>query len=168
MTCLNLRAAALAVLVLIAPGCSTFLFDDRCGVESRSVTINARIPEADPNLGYVQFNLVENREPFRGSWWVILSDSLNGRIQKARLLGPRGGGARVSLLEIPVFAGVGDAALRGESRPYDLSYPFDDLFVLFQAAAVTLELETDIQGRGVIQAKLSLSRFDDWDRPHCS
>lgn len=160
-------SVVLVVTALCCAGC--FLYDDRCGDESRSVSATTRFAEPwDPEAGYAQVTLVQYRtqEPLESMWWVVLSDSLKGHIREAYLVDTQAGFAR--LLEVPPEAGVANEALRGDLAPYVGPTPFEDLFQLMLDGRVALELTTDLPDRTLLRQTLVPRPYDGWGRPHCS
>jgi hypothetical protein len=153
---------------VLLTGC--LLYDDRCGDESRDITATTRFAETggDPEVGYTQVTLVEHRtqEPLESMWWVLLSDSLKGRIQTARLMDT--GNDFAVLLELPVETGVDDQALTGALRPYAGPTPFVELFDFVREGRVALELTTNISGREFLRRTLIPDEYEGWSRPHCS
>jgi len=161
-----LAGAVLVAAASAVSGC--LLYDDRCGDESRDVTATTRFVEPwDPQAGYAQLQLVQHREqePRESMWWLVLSDSLKGHIQAARLVDA--GAQFAVLLELPVDSGGGNEALQGEMRPYQGTPEFEVLFDLVRSSRVAIELETDVTGREFLRQTLIVVRFDDWSRPHC-
>lgn len=161
---------AIALLTLEAASLSgCFLYDDRCGDESRSVSATTRFVEPwDPQAGYAQLTLVQHRtqEPLESMWWLVLSDSLKGHIQAARLVDADAGFAR--LLDLPPNPGFANEALSGELGPYGGPTPFEDLFQLVLDGRVALELITDLPDRALLRQTLIPHPYDGWGRPHCS
>lgn len=164
------RAGAVLALVgatTLLRGC--LLYDDRCGDESRDISGTTRFVEPwDAEAGYTQVTLVEHRtnEPLQSMWWIVLSDSLKGRIQQARLVDVATDDA--VLLDLPVETGVGNEALRGALQPYEGPTPFVELFDLMLEGRVALELVTDIPGKALLHQTLIPGDYDGWNRPHCS
>jgi hypothetical protein len=84
--------------------CSQLLWDDRCGVESRTVIVSARFAEpGNSEAGYVRLDLLERDrdKPERSIWRILLSASLKGHILEARLLETHGASQPTLLFEIP-------------------------------------------------------------------
>jgi len=164
--------ARLVVLagLFVTSACSQLLWDDRCGMESRTVVVSARFPEpGDPEAGYVQLDLLERdrNNPERSIWWILLSASLKGHILDARLVETHGAAPATLLFEIPAYTGVGDEALRGHPQPYQFPTPFEELFGLLLVNRVALELVTDLPGRQLLRETLYLSYHQDWSQAHC-
>ncbi|MBE0592838.1 MAG: hypothetical protein IH616_10620 [Gemmatimonadales bacterium] len=146
-----------------------FLYDDRCGDESRDISATTRFVEAwDPQAGFAQVTLVQyrTREPLESMWWVVLSDSLKGHIEAARLVDT--GANLATLLDLPPESGVANEALRGELGPYVGLTPFEELFQRVLDGRVALELVTDIPGRELLRQTLVPHDYSGWGRPHCS
>lgn len=157
--------------VFVTSACSQLLWDDRCGVESRTVAVSARFAEpGDPEAGYVQLDLLERdrNNPERSIWWILLSASLKGHILETRLVEIHGAAPATLLFEIPADAGVGDEALRGHPQPYQFPTPFDELFRLLLGGRVSLELVTDLPGRELLREILYPSYHQGWSQAHCS
>jgi hypothetical protein len=159
-------AMAVAAAVMVS---ACFLYDDRCGDESRDISATTRFAEPwDPQAGFAQVTLVQYRtqEPLESMWWVVLSDSLKGHIEAARLVDT--GANFATLLELPPESGVANEALRGDLAPYAGPTPFEDLFQLVLDGRVALELVTDIPGRELLRQVLVPRDYNGWGRPHCS
>jgi len=151
--------------------CLQLLWDDRCGVESRSIIVNARFAEpGEPEAGYVQLDLLERDRdnPERSIWWVLYSESLKGHIIQARLLELHGSSPPTLLFEIPADTGSAGEALRGHPQAYEFPTPFEKLFSLLRSSRVALELETDLLGRELLREILVLHYYRDWSQAHCS
>ena len=157
-------------VVLGNSACSQPFWDDRCGVESRTVVVTARFAEPqDPEAGYVQLELIERdrQNPERSIWWVLLSQTLKGHIIEARLLEIAGAAPPTPLFELPVDTGIADEALRGQPQLYQFPIPFEQLFGLLLGNRVALELVTDLPGRELLRETIVLSRYQDWSQAHC-
>jgi hypothetical protein len=157
-------------LVLANSACSQPFWDDRCGVESRTVVVSARFAEPqDPEAGYVQLDLLERDRdnPERSIWWVLMSETMKGHILEARLLEIDGATPPTTLFELPVETGIGEEALRGQPQPYQFPIPFEELWGLLLSNRVVLELVTDLPGRELLRQTLTVGRFQDWSQAHC-
>lgn len=157
--------------VAVNAACSQLLWDDRCGVESRTVVVSARFAEpGNLEAGYVQLDLLERDRdnPERTIWWILLSASLKGHILEARLLETPGTSQPTLLFEIPADTGIGDEALRGQPQPYQFPTPFEELFGLLLRNRVALELVTDLPERELLRETLYLGYHQDWSQAHCS
>jgi hypothetical protein len=159
-----LSVASAALLALA--GCGQLFYDDRCGVESRNVSADARIltPDGD-STGYTSISLGERRGAEKSIWWFVVSDALRNHIQTARLAASEDTSS--ILLELPGVVG-GWTAMEGNLTPYAGPPDFDDLFARAVGDGFTLILSTDLRARGVVALPLQRSGFSDWGRPHCS
>jgi hypothetical protein len=155
-------------MTLALSGCAA-LYDDTCGVESRSVGVLETIPGVQgDSIGYVSVRVGESREPgSRSIRWMIGGADLRGHLHSARLVASED----TSHLLVPVSGvpGETDIAIDGGILPYVGPVGFDELFDRTRTGKLTLILETDIAGRPFIAVPLvHVADFQDWSQPHCS
>jgi hypothetical protein len=160
------RPPAALAAVLALSGCGQLFYDDRCGVESRDVSVDARIltPEGD-STGYANVSLGEQRGGEQSIYWFVVSTALRNHIQTAHLVASEDTSRAV--LELPGIVG-GWTALEGDLTPYAGPPNFGDLFARAVADGFTLVLSTDLPAKRVVALPLHRSVFNDWGRPHCS
>jgi hypothetical protein len=156
--------------IFTLPACTSLLYDDRCGPESRDVTIAERIrtPQGD-SIGLVLLSLSESRVDYfpRSVSWYISGTALRGHIESARLVATEDTGTL--LLSLPGGAGEPDIVIEGESTPYTGPTDFNQLFDRANRGGLTVVLETDIPDRRVMALPLlEVAQFNDWGRAHCS
>jgi hypothetical protein len=156
------------IAIFTLPGCTSLLYDDRCGPEGRDVTSAARIltPQAD-SIGLVSLSMGETRqEGSRSVWWLIFSETLRGHLQEARVVPSEDpNGLLFSLTGDP---GYGDIIMEGELTPYSGPADFNELFLRASHEKLTVLLHTDIPDRPSITLPLQVEQFNDWGRAHCS
>jgi hypothetical protein len=162
-----LRAVSwLAVLGL--PACTSLLYDDRCGIESRNVGTGARIRTTQgDSMGLAIVSLGESRaDGSRSVSWYISGNDLRGHLQSARLVAS----ADTSSHLLPLTGGPGepDIIITENLMPYAGPVAFDRLFDLARTGGLTVVLETDISGRPIITLPMQVEVFNDWGKPHCS
>jgi hypothetical protein len=162
----RMRRPLASAAVLAVAGCGQLFYDDRCGEESRDVSVDARILSAEgDSTGFTTVSFGEQRGGEKSIWWFVVGDGLRNHIQTARLVASEDT-SRV-LVALPGVVG-GWSAMEGDLTPYAGPPNFDDLFVRAVADGFTLVLSTDVPGSAVIALSLHHSVFNDWGRPHCS
>ena len=158
------------ITLFTLPACTSLLYDDRCGPETRDVTIAERIrtPQGD-SIGLALLSLLESRVDYvpRSVSWSISGTALRGHIESARLVATEDTGTL--LLSLPGGPGEPDVVIEGESTPYIGPTDFNQLFDRANRGGLTVVLETDIADRRVIALPLlEVVQFNDWGRAHCS
>jgi hypothetical protein len=158
------------ITLFTLPACTSLLYDDRCGPETRDVTIAERIrtPQGD-SIGLALLSLLESRVDYvpRSVSWYISGAVLRGHIESARLVATEDTGTL--LLSLPGGPGEPDVVIQGESTPYIGPTDFNQLFDRANRGGLTVVLETDIPDRRVIALPLlEVVQFNDWGRAHCS
>jgi hypothetical protein len=155
--------------ILSLPACSRgpFIYDDRCGEESRDVTTEQRIRTVGgDSMGYATVILGESRAGYREASWFIFSARLQGHLQEARLVASEDSSSLIlPLTGVPYEPEI---ILQGEMRPYAGPVDFDQVFSRALAGGLTLVLETDLPGFRVIALPLQVLASHDWSRGHCS
>ena len=165
------RWLVLSVLALSA--CVPFLYDDRCGPETRSTVIRGDIRDAGgTRIGMAEVRLSETKggaEP-RQLQAVLMGPAyanpgpLSTHVQRVRLI-DRGGAVlrdftfrhanEHEIIWVPVEVVRDPAAFEALKRQ-------------FIANEVLLELETDLPGYEQLRVPLPLQNASDWSRAHCS
>jgi hypothetical protein len=158
------------IAILTLPACTSLLYDDRCGPESRDVTIAERIraPQGD-SIGLALLSLGESRADYipRSVSWSISGAVLRGHLESARVVATEDSGTPL----LPLSGGFGepDIVMEGQSTPYTGPTDFNQLFDRANRGGLTMVLETDIPDRRVIALPLlEVLQFNDWSRAHCS
>jgi hypothetical protein len=158
---------ALICITIPLSGCAA-LYDDTCGVESRSVDVFERIPGVQrDSIGYASLQIGETREAgTRNIRWMIGGTDLRGRLHSARLVASED----TSYLLVPVSGGPAepDIAIDGGIMPYAGPVSFDELFDRIRTGKLTLILETDLNSSPLVAVPLLHADFQDWSQPHCS
>jgi hypothetical protein len=158
------------IAILTLPGCTSLFYDDRCGPESRDVTIAERIrtPQGD-SIGLVLLSLSESRVDYlpRSVSWYISGTVLRGHLESARLVATEN--TDTPLLSLPGSPGEPDIVIEGQSNPYTGPTDFNQLFDRANRGGLTIVLETNISDRPVIALPLlEVVQFSDWAQAHCS
>jgi hypothetical protein len=158
------------IAIFTLPACTSLFYDDRCGAESRDVTIAERIrtPQGD-SIGLALLSLFESRADYvpRSVSWSISGAVLRGHLESARVVATEDAGT--PLLSLSGGPGEPDVVMEGESTPYTGPPDFNQLFDRANSGGLTVILETDIPDRRVIALPLlEVVQFNDWERPHCS
>jgi hypothetical protein len=158
------------IAIFTLPACTSLFYDDRCGPESRDVTIAERIrtPQGD-SIGLVVLSLLEGRVDYvpRSVSWFISGAVLRGHTESARLVATEDTGTL--LLSLPGGPSEPDVVIEGESTPCIGPTDFNQLFDRANRGGLTVVLETDIPDRRVIALPLlEVVQFNDWGRAHCS
>jgi hypothetical protein len=158
------------IAIFTLPGCTSLLYDDRCGPESRDVTIAERIrtPQGD-SIGLALLSLGESRADYipRSVSWSISGAVLRGHLESARLVASEN--TDTLLLSLSGGPGEPDIVIEGQSNPYTGPTDFNQLFDRANRGGLTIVLETDIPDRPVIALPLlEVIQFNDWGRAHCS
>jgi hypothetical protein len=158
------------IAIFTLSGCTSLFYDDRCGPESRDVTIAERIhtPQGD-SIGLALLSLLESRADYvpRSVSWSISGTVLRGHIGSARLVATENTGTPL----LPLSGGPGepDVVIQGELTPYTGPTDFNQLFDRANRGGLTIVLETDIPDRRAIALPLlEVVQFNDWGRAHCS
>jgi len=158
------------ITLFTLPACTSLLYDDRCGPESRDVTIAERIrtPQGD-SIGLALLSLFESRADYvpRSVSWSISGAALRGHVESARLVATENTGT--PLLSLSGGPGEPDLVIDGEFTPYIGPPDFNQLFDRANRGGLTIVLETNIPDRRIIALPLlEVVQFNDWGRPHCS
>lgn len=79
------------VAILTLSGCTSLLYDDRCGLESRNVVaFGVMFTTKGDTLGTAQVDLGETQEEDSQSLsWMIAGERLRGHLTSARLVPPK-------------------------------------------------------------------------------
>jgi hypothetical protein len=157
------------VLLLVMLAACQNPFAQRCGEETREVSGSARFPEANPELGYFQVDLLERRASRPGApreqiGWVLMSEEFFGRITSATIIDRTTG---ATLVALPVSTGQPRNALQGLAA-YSGTVAFGSLFASLRDDKADIRLETSIAGKEVIRQPLSRRIYHEWERPFCS
>jgi hypothetical protein len=158
------------IAIFTLPGCTSLFYDDRCGPESRDVTIAERIrtPQGD-SIGLALLSLGESRADYipRSVSWSISGDALREHLESARVVATEDTGTL--LLSLSGGPGEPDVVIEGQSTPYTGPTDFNRLFDRASHGGLTVVLDTDIPERRVIALPLlEVVQFNDWGRAHCS
>jgi hypothetical protein len=149
------------------PGC-TRLYDDRCGVETRSVQSSAELLSSEEDtVVRTVLDVGETREDgSRSVHWMIGGDNLRGHVEAARLVASED----TSVLFFPLTGGPAEPnlSIEGELTPYAGPVPFDQLFERARRSGLAVVLDTDLRGRASIVLPLQAVIIQDWGQPHCS
>jgi hypothetical protein len=158
----------LCFTMLGLPSCTQLFYDDRCGVETRSVQSSADLLSSEEDtVVRTVLDVGETREDgSRSVHWTIGGDNLRGHVQAARLVASED----TSVLFFPLTGGPAEPnlSIEGELMPYAGPVPFDQLFERARRSGLAVVLDTDLRGRASIVLPLQAVIIQDWGQPHCS
>jgi hypothetical protein len=160
---------SLAPLFLLGLSACTALYDDRCGFESRDVSVSERIGTAQgDSIGFAYVSLAQSREESLGksASYIIESTDLLGHLGSARLVAAED--TANLLLPLPGTPYEPNLALQSGPNPYVATANFNELFLRARHGGLSMVIETDLASFQQIVLPLQLEQFSDWDRPHCS
>ena len=144
----DLKAAVFPALSCVATltltACTSLLYDDRCGLESRNVVAFGVMFTANGDtLGRAQVDLAESEEEGSQSLsWMIAGERLRRHISSARLVPTEA--PESSLLSLTGGPAEPDIIIDGMLQPYIGPVGFNQLFERARTGALSIVLETDL------------------------